>query len=146
MGRGSGDTADKSIGGVLILVDTSAWVEFLRATGSRTHRRVRRALTDEEPLATTEVVVMEVLAGARDEAHLRQLRRLMARCEMLSLGGLADYEAAASLYRVCRREGETIRRLVDCLIAVPALRTDAAVLHEDRDFDAIARHSALRIL
>ncbi len=129
----------------MILVDTSAWIDFLRGTESPTHHRVRQLLGTNEPLATTEVVIMEVLAGARDEAHLQQLRRLLMRCELLPLHGLADYEAAASLYRVCRRRGETIRRLVDCLIAVPALRAEAAVLHEDRDFDAIARHSALRI-
>jgi len=129
----------------VILVDTSAWVEFLRATGSPTHQRVRQALAADEPLATTEVVVMEVLAGARDEAQVRRLRRLLLRCEMLPLRGLADYEAAASLYRSCRQEGATVRSLTDCLIAVPALRAGAAVLHEDRDFDVIARHSALRI-
>lgn len=129
----------------MILVDTSAWVEFLRGTDSRMHHRVRQVIAAEEPLATTEVIVMEVLAGARDEVHLRQLRRLLLRCELLPLHGLVDYEAAASLYRACRRHGETIRRLTDCVIAVPALRADAAVLHADRDFDVIARHSALRI-
>lgn len=127
----------------MILVDTSAWVEFLRATGSATHQRLHQALADDERLATTEVVVMEVLAGAQDEVHLQQLRRLLLRCELLPVQGLADYEAAASLYRLCRRQGETIRSLTDCLIAVPALRAGAAVLHDDRDFDAIARHSAL---
>jgi predicted nucleic acid-binding protein len=89
---------------------------------------------------------MEVLAGARDEAHLCRLRRLLLRCEMLPLQGLADYEAAAALYRTCRREGEIIRRLTDCLIAVPAMRAGAAILHEDKDFDAIARHSALQMV
>jgi predicted nucleic acid-binding protein len=86
---------------------------------------------------------MEVLAGAREEAHLRALRRLLLRCELLPLSGLADFEAAADLYRTCRRAGETIRALTDCLIAVPTIRAGAAVLHADRDFDAIARHSAL---
>jgi predicted nucleic acid-binding protein len=127
----------------VILVDTSAWVEFLRATGTQAHLKVRSLLTEGEPLATTEVVVMEVLAGAREEAHRRALRRLLLRCELLPLSGLADFEAAADLYRTCRRAGETIRALTDCLIAVPTIRAGAAVLHADRDFDAIARHSAL---
>jgi predicted nucleic acid-binding protein len=127
----------------VILIDTSAWVEFLRATGTETHRRVRALLVDGEPLATTEVIVMEVLAGARDEAHLRGLRGILLRCELLPLNGLADYEAATDLFRTCRRAGETIRALTDCLIAIPAIRAGAAVLHADRDFDAIARHSAL---
>lgn len=129
----------------MILVDTSAWVEFLRATGTKTHVRVRSLLVDGEPLATTDMVIMEVLAGARGPTHLRELRRLFVRCELLPLMGLADYEAAAELYRTCRHKGETVRALTDCLIAVPAMRAGAGVVHADRDFDAIARHSALQI-
>lgn len=145
MGWESGDAADNALSCAVILVDTSAWVEFLRATDSVTHQRVRDLLARDEPLATTEVVVMEVLAGARDDTHLRHLRRLLLRCEMLPLRGLGDYNAAADLFRTCRREGETIRRLTDCLIAVPSMRAGAAILHQDKDFNAIARHSALRI-
>lgn len=129
--------------GIVILVDTSAWVEFLRGTETQAHLQVRALLVEGEPLATTEVVAMEVLAGARDEAHRNALRRLLLRCELLPLDGLADYEAAADLYRTCRRAGETIRALTDCLIAVPVIRAGAVILHADRDFDAIARHSAL---
>lgn len=88
---------------------------------------------------------MEVLAGARGDGHLRELRRLFVRCNLLPLIGLADYEAAGELYRTCRRNGETVRALTDCLIAVPAIRAGAGVLHADRDFDAIARHSSLQI-
>jgi len=88
---------------------------------------------------------MEVLAGARDEVYLRHLRGLLLRCKVLPLQGLADYEVAADLYRTCRREGETIRRLTDCLIAVAALRAGVPILHEDRDFTVIARHSTLQV-
>jgi len=130
----------------VILVDTSAWIEFLRGTGSRVHRRLRGLLDAGDRLASTEVVVMEVLAGARDDAHLQGLRRLLFGCEFLPLTGLADYEDAASLYRQCRRTGKTLRSLTDCLIAVVAIRAGAELLHADRDFETIARYSALRIL
>jgi predicted nucleic acid-binding protein len=129
----------------VILVDTSAWVEYLRGTGSRAHRRVRELLESEERLASTEVVVMEVLAGARDDAHLEQLRRLLFGCELLPLSGLSDYEDAAALYRQIRRAGKTVRSLTDCLIAVVAIRAGAELVHADRDFDTIARHAPLRI-
>jgi len=56
------------------LVDTSAWVEFLRATGSATHRAVRQLLDHDQPAHTTDVVVMEVLAGAREADHRDRLR------------------------------------------------------------------------
>jgi predicted nucleic acid-binding protein len=129
----------------VILPDTSAWVEFLRATGSPIHHYLRDLISTDTPLATTETVVMEVLAGARDQQHLQRLRRLLLRCELIPARTLADYEAAAVLYRTCRRQGETIRSLSDCLIAVVALRAGASVLHADRDFEALARYSALSI-
>ena len=128
----------------MTLVDTSAWVEYLRATGSTTHRAVRRILDRDEPTHTTDVVVMEVLAGARDDDHRDRLRRLLARCEYVPVEGLDDFETAADLYRVCRCEGETVRALTDCLIAVVALRASISVLHADRDFDVLARHTGLR--
>lgn len=129
----------------MTLVDTSAWVEFLRATGSTTHRAVRGILDRDEPAHTTDVVVMEVLAGARDDDHRDRLRRLLARCEHVPVGGLDDFEAAAELYRACRAAGETVRALTDCLVAAVALRASLAVLHADRDFDVLARHVGLQI-
>jgi predicted nucleic acid-binding protein len=126
----------------LILVDTSAWVEFLRDTGSPACMRVDELLAG--GLATCDPIRMEVLAGARNESHLGDLRRLLARAaavEMLP----ADYETAATLSRSCRRGGETVRRLIDCLIGAVAIRVDAPVLHADSDFDVLARHTPLRL-
>jgi len=128
----------------LTLADTSAWVEYLKATGSRTHHR-HRELLDAGELATTDVVLMEVLAGARDDAHAQRLRRLVARCRLLAIEGPRDFESAAQLYRRCRARGVTLRQMTDCLIAVVALRADLPVLHRDRDFGAIAAHSALSL-
>ena len=130
----------------MTLVDSSAWVEYLRGTGSPVHGALRGLIERDEPLATTEMVVMEVLAGARDQGHLDRLRRLLMRCQLLPGRSLADYEEAAELYRHCRRRGETIRRLTDCLIATVAIRDGADLLHSDADFEAIARHAPLRVV
>ena len=126
----------------MILIDTSAWVEYLRGTGSKTARQVRGLLAGD--LATTEPVRMEVLAGARDEHHLIELRRLLARASLLRVES-GDFEHAAGLYRACRHHGETVRRLIDCLIAAVAIRHDVAIVHADTDFDVLARHTALRL-
>ena len=106
---------------------------------------MRALLQSNERLASTDVVVMEVLAGARDDSHLSRLRRLLSGCEFLPLAGLSDYEDAAALYRLCRRAGNTVRSLTDCLIAVVAIRSGAELIHSDRDFDTIARHAPLRV-
>lgn len=144
MGRRPGRAACGPQGEQVTLVDTSAWVEYLRATGSPVHRTVRRLLDEDESVHTTDVVVMEILAGARDGEHHDQLRRLLARCDHLPVEGLTDYESAAALYQACRRAGETVRALTDCLIAAVALRAEVTVLHLDRDFEILARHAGLQ--
>ena len=137
MGRRSRRDAVRS---VVILVDTSAWIEFLRDTGSRTCNAVGRLLDTE--LACCDMISMELLAGARDDAHLTALRGLVARTTVLPLGP-TDYDDAASLYRTCRRNGGTVRNLTDCLIAAVAMREHVPLLHADRDFASIAQHAPL---
>ena len=128
----------------MILADTSAWLEFLRATGSEANLRIR-ALIEGDKLATTDVVLMEVLAGARDDGHRDRLRALLARCQFVPIAGPRDYEDAADIYRACRQAGHTVPALTDCLVASVAMRAGLSVLHTDRDFDAIARHAPLEI-
>lgn len=126
----------------MIFVDSSAWVEFLRGTGSPVCDEVDRLLEDE--IAISDPVFMEVLAGARDEGHLRNLRALLGRARMLRCGP-PDFDTAAVLYRRCRRGGETIRRLIGCLIGAVAIREDVPMLHSDADFEVLARHTELVI-
>lgn len=126
----------------MILVDTSAWVEFLRGTGSTVCEAVDHLLADD--LAICDAISMELLAGARDERQLGQLRGLLARTTTLPTSP-ADYEMAAAIYRACRVRGETVRKLIDCLIGAVAVRAGIEVLHADSDFDTLARHTELRV-
>lgn len=126
----------------MILVDTSAWVEFLRDTGSPVCTEVDRVLADD--VAICDAIRMEVLAGARDELHLSDLRGLLARATVLPTDPV-DYEQAAALYRMCRTRGDTVRRLIDCLIGAVAIRHDTPILHADRDFGALARHAGITL-
>jgi predicted nucleic acid-binding protein len=123
----------------VILADTSAWVEFDRATGSPVDRRLSELIAADGPIAVTEPVVMEVLAGARSDRRERDLRRLLQRFPLLGLEPAGDFDAAARLYRTCRRAGVTPRGLIDCLIAAVAWRTGAALLAQDADLVRVAQ-------
>ncbi|MBU6312351.1 MAG: PIN domain nuclease [Actinomycetales bacterium] len=125
----------------MILIDTSAWVEFLRATGSPADREVQESLRGE--IATCDPIRMEVLAGARDDDELASLRSLLSRAIVLPVTP-ATYEDAARLYRRARSSGTPVRRLMDCLIAAVAITHDVQVLHADRDFTTLANCSRLR--
>lgn len=126
----------------MILIDTSAWVEFLRDTGSPICDRVEELLDSD--IAICSAVRMEVLAGARDERHLSDLRGLLARAAVYPTEA-AHYEDAAALFRHCRRRGETVRKLIDCLIGAVAIDAHVPILHNDTDFDVLARHTDLKL-
>lgn len=128
----------------MILVDTSAWIELLRASGHPAHVTLRHHLQRHSPIATTEPVIMELLAGTRTASELAKLRTRLLALPRLTVRALSDFEAAAGLYRNCRRRGATVRKLMDCLIAAVAIRENATVLHNDHDFDLLARHTQLR--
>lgn len=122
----------------MILVDTSAWVEFDRATGSPTDARLTGLVADTDLVAVTEPVIMEIVAGARDDRRERDLRRLLARFPLLRFDPVVDFDGAARIYRTCRRSGVTPRGTVDCMIAAVALRHGATLLAADADLDRVA--------
>jgi predicted nucleic acid-binding protein len=128
------------------LIDTSAWIEYLRKTGSPAGIMVRDLLRRSELVATTEPVVMELLAGAARPDTLGQLERTLDSLPLLSVDAIVDYRDAARIYRAARERGRTIRKLLDCLIAAVALRHGAVLVHDDVDFDVIAECVDLRML
>ena len=129
-----------------MIVDTSAWVEYLRGTGSPVHLTLRVRIESGDALATPAPVLMELLAGCRGEHAAHELRRLLARFEILEVEGVADFEDAALIQRVCRRGGETVRSMKDCLIAAIALREQRPLLAIDRDFEVIHRYVGLDLV
>jgi predicted nucleic acid-binding protein len=129
----------------VIVADTSAWIEFLRDSPHPAAAKLDDLLDRRADLAITEVVLMEVLAGRRSGDHVEQARDRLMALPLLRLEGAADFEEAARIYRACRDAGHTIRSQLDLLIALPVIRHGASLLHGDRDFEVIARHSALKL-
>lgn len=128
----------------MTLTDTSAWVEYLRATGGPVDLAMQR-LARADGILITEPVIMELVAGVRSEPRVETVRTTLAHHLIAPVGGTQTYEAAAGIYRACRTAGETVRATLDCLIAAVAIREDVPILAADRDFVVIARHTALRL-
>ena len=124
------------------LIDTSAWIEFLRKTGSETNIEMRSVLTRRHHIC--DAVTMESLSGARDDANAQILKRLLSRATVIETKPI-DYQNAASIYRACRKVGITVRTQIDCLIAAIAIRTGTPLLHQDSDFIAIAQITKLKM-
>jgi predicted nucleic acid-binding protein len=122
----------------MILADTSAWVEFDRATGSAADERITELISTGTGPAVTEPVIMEVTAGARTDQREADLRRLLASFPLLRFDPVVDFDAASRTYRACRRRGITPRGLIDCMIAAVAYRHGASLLTLDSDLRRVA--------
>jgi predicted nucleic acid-binding protein len=129
----------------LILADTSAWVEFDRATGSAADRRLTDLIARDGAIAVTEPVIAEVLAGARSDARERDLRRLLGRFALIPLEAAVDFDGAVRIYRQCRQAGVTPRGLMDCLISAVAMRSGAHLLAHDVDLVRICQVMAMEL-
>jgi predicted nucleic acid-binding protein len=122
----------------VILADTSAWVEYDRATGSDVHLRLKELIVGGGSIAVTEPIVTEVLVGARSDRREADLRRLLLRFNLLPFDPTSDFDGAVRIYRRCRAAGVTPRGLMDCMIASVAWRHRATLLAQDADMTRVA--------
>ena len=128
----------------MILIDTSAWIEYFRGTGSAAAVEVRRLLSEEaDQVAMCEPVAMEILSGVNDDDTHAKLERLVNGLPSLNIDSSIDFRTAAQIYRGARRAGRTIRSINDCLIAAVAIRHDVRIIHQDNNFDVIAAMTGL---
>lgn len=121
----------------MTLIDSSAWIEWFRGTGSAADRAIRDLRDELQLVAVTPPVRCEVLAGVAAYAVLK-VDAVLRSAIQLDVHPWKDFDTAAELYRAARATGQTVRSLVDCLIAAIVIRTGVRLLHRDRDFDVLA--------
>lgn len=129
----------------MIVVDTSVWIDVLNDVPSPGADRCVELIREGAPIALTDVVLTEILQGLRADQEAAEVEERLRAFPILRLDGLDDFVLAATLYRTARRSGITIRKTLDCLIAVPCVRTGAPLLHADEDFDRLASCTPLRV-
>jgi predicted nucleic acid-binding protein len=129
------------------LADSSVLIDVFRARRTPASDRLREAVRQGTPYAVPLPCVQEVLQGARDEPEWRLLRKFFESQEIAEpADGLVAHVEAARIFFDCRRRGLTVRSSVDCLIAALAIERRDILLHDDDDFEAIAKVRPLRTL
>jgi predicted nucleic acid-binding protein len=128
----------------MVIVDTSVWIDYLTGAVNPECDWLETHLNDE--LGYTDLILCEILQGARDERAFIKLRSEMARFELVRSGGSALAVAAARNYRFLRTQGITVRKTIDCLIATVCIEEGYSLLHRDRDFDGFEQHLGLKVV
>jgi predicted nucleic acid-binding protein len=129
----------------VILVDSSVWIARLRGAQSAPVHKLA-AVVAREPLLIGDLILLEVLQGARDQAHAA---RLEADLRQFAIASLLDPDLAvraASNYRLLRGLGITVRKTVDLIIGTFCIEQGHVLLHDDHDFDPMERYLGLKTL
>jgi predicted nucleic acid-binding protein len=127
----------------MILVDSSVWIDHFRNVESNPVRRLRQLIT-EEPLLVGDLILCEVLQGFNSEAEARLVQRSFSRFDSIALSDPGLATIAAANYRFLRRQGITIRKMIDVIIGTFCIERGHVLLHSDRDFEPMERLLGLR--
>jgi len=129
----------------MVLVDTTVWIDFFADRRQAHVAALRDLIENEEDLCLCGLILAEVLQGIRSDADYRKTKSYLEDLIFFSMHQ-ATFVRAAEIYRSLRKKGITIRKPVDCMIASVAIEHDLRLLHNDRDFAHIAKHSKLEIV
>jgi predicted nucleic acid-binding protein len=127
----------------IVLVDTSAWIDFFAGRGQKAIREAIGELLDNDLVATAGPIVLELLRGCRSAPERIRLEQNLRALHWLPVDERHWDRAGAAAFRL-RRRGVTVSA-VDALIATLAESAGCPLLQNDRDFVHIARHTGLRL-
>ena len=126
----------------MVVVDTTVWVDFFAGRSTPQVRRMKSLVEEGEDVALCGVILAEILQGIRANAECARLESILRNFLFLEMSR-ETFISAAHIYRSLRAKGVTIRSSVDCMIAACCIENGARLLHNDRDYDAIASRTRL---
>lgn len=129
----------------MILVDSSVWITHLRGRDTAATAKLR-AVAATEPLLIGDLILLEILQGARDDLHAARIERDLRRYAMVSLLDAGLAVRAAHNYRKLRSLGVTIRKTANIIIGTFCIERDHTLLHDDRDFGIMEKYLGLKTM
>ena len=130
----------------MILVDTSAWIDFLSGVNSPQRWMLHRLLEEDQEISITGIILTEILQGIKGDKNFQITRDHLLELPFVEPKGRVTYINAARIYRECRKKGKTIRSTVDCIIAAICLENGFSILHKDSDYAVIADCTGLKVI
>lgn len=128
---------------MMVLVDTSVWIDFFPARSGRHVEALEQLIVNREDVCLCGVILTEILQGIRNDAEFKRTRELLENLIVLPMRH-SVFLRSADIYRSLRKQGITIRKPIDCMIASTAIEYNLPLLHNDRDFNPIEQHCGLK--
>ena len=127
----------------MVVIDTSAWIEFLNDTGHEIVGVLEYAL-DNELVCLGNLVYCEVLQGIKNKRELNRVKSLFSTLQRDAVGGFDICERAAENYKFLRSAGVTVRKTIDIIIGTFCLENSHEIIHNDSDFKHMEEHLGLK--
>jgi hypothetical protein len=128
-----------------MIFDTSVWIDFSRGKKTAFAGLLQQRILNDDKVHLCPPVYQEILQGVKDEIELEEIKGLLLSLDFLLLDPYFVAEGAANIFRQLQKIGLTVRKPNDCIIALYAIHFNLKLVHNDSDFDKIARHTALMI-
>lgn len=126
----------------MILVDTSVIIDLLRKRSNEPAENFRKILTNQTPFCISSLTYHELLQGTKTDVEYSALEEYLDTLKICHLPNDNNfYKMSSKIYRDIRKQGQTIRSVVDVFIAAMAIKYDLSLLHNDKDFDVIAEYT-----
>ena len=126
------------------IIDTSVWIDYFNTITSNETNAADKLLEDKSVIILP-VILQEILQGIREKETFDSVKGLLLSLDFFQFNGIETAIDAASLYRFLKTKRVTVRKPNDCLIAVICINNNIPLLHNDKDFDNIAKHTSLKI-
>jgi predicted nucleic acid-binding protein len=129
----------------VVIVDTTVWIDYLRGTQNSEVKWLDSEM-GRQRFALTDIILCEVLQGIPDDHLFNRVQRDLLQFEIFATGGTELALTSAQNFRILRKRGYTVRKIVDCLIATFCIMEGHSLLHRDRDFDPFEQFLGLSVL
>lgn len=129
----------------MVIVDTSAWIEYLQGGLPRVVKKVDQCL-EQDLVGIGDLIYCEVMQGIRSARQRRDVSTLLLSLPQFDMVGFPIAEKSASNYRLLRSKGVTVRKTIDVLIGTFCAEHKLQLIHNDSDFDLMAKHIGLNIV
>jgi predicted nucleic acid-binding protein len=127
------------------VADTSVWIDYVRGVVAP-HTNLLDYELGHTRVVTGDLIIAEFLQGFRNESEYRIAKDLMDKLAYRDFVGKENAVKASDNFRLLRKNGITIRKTIDVLIATFCIENNFPLLHNDRDFDPMERLLGLRVL
>jgi predicted nucleic acid-binding protein len=128
----------------MIVVDSSVWIDHLRDVDNSAVRTLR-TIDEPQDIIVGDLILLEVLQGARSENHAAIIERNLRQFRIESMLSTDLAVQAARNFRLIRERGVTMRKTIGLIIGTFCIMHSHVLLHTDRDFQPMVDHLGLRV-